>query len=268
MLRILDVRFIQTGSSTSRIKFEVDSGPVGIGNRYLTLDHKRAYSLGNNCQTCSFLFERLDGAIRSVEVDQTAEALKAGVSSLSDPLVEEIGTGLPLGEYMACLAETDLKIVRPGQEQDYFIKEQIDLWGEDTFWGLPDHPHVPYYRAGDMQLGQDAWLFNFVVPMFPNSWLKEKTLSSFTKQIIEGEHPTAVALSILDVKGPADWEGEKDITEHWVFTHYLIDGHHKVAAAHAADRSIRLLSYLTLSQGVSNRGQVETVLSFLGGSQS
>jgi hypothetical protein len=263
MLRILDRKLIQTGSSTSRIKFEVDAGPVGIGNRYLTLDDKRAYLLGNNCQTCSFLFERLDGAIRSVEVEHTTEGLKAGVASLSDPLVEKIGTGLPFNEYVACLAEADLKIVRPGQEHDYFLKEQIDLWGEDTFWSLPDNPHVPYYRAGDTRLGKEAWLFNFVVPMFPNNWLKETTLASFTKQIIEGEYPTAVALSILDVKGPADWEGEKDTTEHWLFTHYLIDGHHKVAAAHAAGKSIRVLSYLALSQGVSSREQVETVLSFL-----
>jgi len=265
MLRLLDRKFLQTGNPTARIKFEVDSGPVGIGNRYLVLDGKRAYLLGNNCQTCSFLFERLDGAISAVEVEQTAAALKAGVSSLADPLVEKIGIGIPLGEYMVCLAETELELVRPGQNHDYFLKEQIDLWGRNTFWDLPDNPHVPYYRAGDTRFGKNTWLFNFVVPMFPNNWLKSETLSSFAKQITQAEKPTAVALSVLDVKGPADWEGDKETTEHWLFTHFLIDGHHKVAAAYAEGKPIRLLSYLALSQGVSSREEVETVLSFLAG---
>jgi hypothetical protein len=38
-------------------------------------------------------------------------------------------------------------------------------------------------------------------------------------------------------------EGE-DYYEHWVLTHFLLDGHHKMEAAATAGRPIRLLSLL------------------------
>jgi hypothetical protein len=39
-----------------------------------------------------------------------------------------------------------------------------------------------------------------------------------------GDAPSAVSISLLDIKGPAVWHGEIDPTEHWVFSHFLIDG--------------------------------------------
>jgi len=36
-------------------------------------------------------------------------------------------------------------------------------------------------------------------------------------------------------------DGE-DYYEHWVLTHFLLDGHHKIEAAASASRLIRLLS--------------------------
>jgi hypothetical protein len=38
-------------------------------------------------------------------------------------------------------------------------------------------------------------------------------------------------------------EGE-DYYEHWVLTHFLLDGHHKIEAAARAGRPIRLLSFV------------------------
>ena len=78
---------------------------------------------------------------------------------------------------------------------------------------------------------------------------------------------TAVAISILDVKGPTTWVGEQDPdpVEHWCFTHYLLDGHHKLHAAHEAGRSLRLLSFIALAQGVAERPQVDEALGMLAG---
>jgi hypothetical protein len=56
-----------------------------------------------------------------------------------------------------------------------------------------------------------------------------------------GATGTAVAYSILDLLQPAVDEGE-DYYEHWVLTHFLLDGHHKIEAAARAERPIRLLS--------------------------
>ena len=52
---------------------------------------------------------------------------------------------------------------------------------------------------------------------------------------------TAVAYSLLDVLQPAMDEGE-DYYEHWVLSHFLLDGHHKIESAASAGWPIRLLS--------------------------
>ena len=126
-MRILESQPVSTGGPNSRLKFETERGPVGIGNRYLLIDGKRAYNLGINCQTCSLLFQRLSGANQSVETEQTVEALRKGVESLTDPIVETVGAGLPQGEYLALLAEAPLRLVHPIDKGDYFCEDQIAL---------------------------------------------------------------------------------------------------------------------------------------------
>lgn len=64
--------------------------------------------------------------------------------------------------------------------------------------------------------------------------------------------PTAVRISILDVKSPVDWEGDKVITSHWCLVHYLIDGHHKAYAAAKNGKPLTLVSFLAVNQGVSS----------------
>ena len=139
MLHIREHKWIKTGSSNSRLQFETESFL-----RYLVLDGKRAYTLGLCCQTCSLLFERLSGANQTVEIEATAEALRAGVNSLNDEVVDVIGKGLPEGEYAALLAGTPVRQASPGDANDYFSHEQIELWGEDNFWCLPHDPRISY----------------------------------------------------------------------------------------------------------------------------
>src|SRR5260370_6038648 len=145
MLRIFSRAVIKTGKAESRIGFAIEGG-----DRYLNLDGKRAYHLGNICQTCEFLFERLGGANASVKIESAIEALRVGIGAISDPVVEEIGMGLPSDDYIACLSDAQLQLVRRGEHDDYFLKEQIELWGIDGFWDLPHDPRVPYYRAGEI----------------------------------------------------------------------------------------------------------------------
>jgi hypothetical protein len=225
------------------------------------LDGKRAYNLGMNCQTCSFLFERLDGAIKSVEIQDTAEALRRGVNSLNEDVVTTIGLGLPEEDYLLALVETPVKLVRPGERDDYFAGEQIALWGEDNFWCLPHDPRVAYYRGGVRDLGGRRRLFNFIVPMFPTRWLGFRAVSQYIAELSAKGLGTAVSLTVLDVKGPADYQGDPDPSEHWCLTHYIVDGHHKLYAASEAGQPLRLLSFLALSQGVSTREEVEEVIS-------
>lgn len=262
-MRIFEVQAVVTGSSGSRLKFEIDYGPAGIGNRYLLIDGKRAYNLGINCQTCSLLFERMQGAIRSVEIEKTAEALRRGVASLSDAVVRTAGLGLPEGQYIALLGEAPVRIVFPQGEGDYFSEDQIALWGEDRFWCLPHDPRVPYFRAGEMDIGESRRLYNFVVPMYPTKWLTFRDKSEYEREMKEAGSGTAIAVSILDVRGPADYEGDPDPLEHWCFTHYLIEGHHKLHAASESGRSLKLLSFVAVGQCVASRKQIEQAIGFL-----
>jgi len=210
------------------------------------------------------LFQRLDGATTSVEAENTAEALRSGVADLSNQVVNQIGKELPEDEYIVSLADTYLALVRPGEPDDFYVKEQTALFGTDSFWGLPHDPRVPYYRAGHRRISEKAALFQFVVPMFPENWLTADLIADYTNQLAEQRHPTAVSLALLDVKGPADWSDIDDpIHEHWTLTHFLIDGHHKAAAARRSGGPLRLLSFIAVKQGVSERAQLEVALAAL-----
>ncbi|KAA6461810.1 hypothetical protein DYQ86_09150 [Acidobacteria bacterium AB60] len=226
-------------------------------DRFLTIDGKKAYHIGNICQTCNFFFERLGGANTSINVESAVETLALGVRTISDPVVAQIANCLPQDDYLVCLSEAVPNLVFPGHAGDYFVKEQVALWGIDPFYNLPHDPRVPYYRAGEKNLGSGAMLFHLIIPMFPENWLKRDVVSSYASLIQDGGTPSAVTLSILDVKGPADWEGEIDPTEHWVLSHYVIDGHHKLAAARELEKPLRLLNFISISNGVSTKDQVE-----------
>jgi hypothetical protein len=124
---------------------------------------------------------------------------------------------------------------------------------------------VPYLRTGEKDMGDRRKLFNFIVPMYPTKWLTFKTISDYMKEQETRGTGTAVAISVLDVKGPSDWVGDepRGPLEHWCLTHYLLDGHHKLHAAHLSGKPLRLLTFVALSQGVSTREQVEEVLRLL-----
>jgi hypothetical protein len=265
MFRVLAVEKVKTGSIDSRLTFETDRGAVGIGNRFLAVDGKRFYALGIDCQTCSTLFQRLPAANQSVEINETAQALRHSIRSLEDDVVGKVGLGLPSGDYIRVLAETSLLLVRPGDAEDYFAREEVDLWGEDTFWCLPHDPRTPYYRAGDKDLGEGRKLFSFVVPMYPTKWLTMKSVSEYVADQEAKGTGTAVAIAVLDIKGPADWPDSQtpDPVEHWCLTHYLLDGHHKLHAAYTTGKPLRLLTFVALFQGVSTVDQVEEALRHL-----
>ena len=91
--------------------------------------------------------------------------------------------------------------------------------------------------------GKRRGLFEFVVPMFPKNHLRADTISSYKNAFSHGVLPTALAVSILDVKQPANWNGNPELTKHWCLSHYLLDGHHKVYAAAEQGTPVSILSF-------------------------
>jgi hypothetical protein len=100
--------------------------------------------------------------------------------------------------------------------------------------------------------------------MFPRRYLNDKTIRSYETLLENQTTPTALAVSVLDVKQPANWHGDPEFTEHWCLAHYLLDGHHKMYAASQALKPISLLSFLAVQSGVSTIDQITEVLSVLG----
>ena len=260
MLQISEYKDLRCCTPDSRIKFESDGW-----QRYLTIDGARAYHLGGSCQTCGFLFQRLDGANKRVEIDETVAQLREGVHSLEEDVVTVIGRGLPEDDYSVMLATGNVTQVTPGKANDYFIGEQIALWGEDNFWCLPHDPRIAYYRAGDQDMGAGRRLFQFIVPMFPSGWLKMGAVGEYVKSLTEKASGTAVSIATLEVRSPAEDGTEQTIdpSEHWCLTHYLLDGHHKLHAAEQSGKPISLLSFVTWSESMASREQIAEVLSLM-----
>ncbi len=261
---MIDGADIVVTNSASPISFQTEGAPNWkVWDRYIAIDGKRAFHIGNVCGTCSFFFERLAGANRSVEVEQVAAELNAGTTDVRGELLDALKQIMPDGRYRACLRRVLPALVCLGGPGDYFATEQIELWGVDGFWGLPHHPKTEYYRLGSRRLAGGRALHEFLVPTFPRGWLKAERVAAYTGALRSGTLPTAVALSVLDVKQPTDWSGEADITSHWCLAHYLLDGHHKVFAASQVAVPCTLLSFLAVEQGISSQGEVAELLAIL-----
>ncbi len=93
--------------------------------------------------------------------------------------------------------------------------------------------------------------------------MSKKTLTSYANRLSNGERPTALAVSVLDVRGPTTREEGPEVTEHWCLSHYLLDGHHKTYAASQVERPITLLSFLATAESMATEENVEQVLGAL-----
>jgi hypothetical protein len=178
--------------------------------------------------------------------------------------VRTVVAALPSGLYSALLLECVPKRVLPSEHGDYFREEQVALWGINSFWGLPHYTKTEYYRTGQVTMTDARGLFEFVVPMFPRSFLHADAVISYKTALEAGTTPTALAVSVLDIKQPADWEGDPKINSHWCLSHYLLDGHHKTFAASELGLPISILSFLAVERGVSTREQIAEAIQVLG----
>lgn len=271
MPKLLDKTNRTVTDSRSAIGFATTGGGAWeVWDRYLTVDGKHAYHVGNVCGTCAFFFERMEGANKGIEVGALASTLAEGIADLDGSLVDTLAQLIPNSAYVVALIRVTPQRVQLLGANDYFSGEQVANVGIDGFWGQPHYAKVAYYRVEDRSAvavrrdAPNAAAFDFIVPMFPESWLNEDRVQYYERALAAGCCPTAVAISILDVKSPASILDENDPVdggkEHWCLAHYLVDGHHKIAAAARSGQEITLLSFIALDHGVSSPEQVEAML--------
>lgn len=230
------------------------------GARLLAVSERPAFELGLWCGTCPFLFERQEGSTETFSLDEFATRLADGVEEVDPDLITGYGTLLAHGDYLPVLLRVTPRLVYPCAADDYFSHEQVDTWGVDGFWGLPENPRTPYYRTFATAVAPDAHLYEFVVPMVPPTWNDRDRVQEYRRHMTAGTVPTAVAVSILDVVAPAVNNDATDYYTHWCLTHFLLDGHHKFEAAAAEGVPVDILSLVPVDDGLSSRDDLERLL--------
>ncbi|MCX2184137.1 hypothetical protein KV205_26930 [Streptomyces sp. SKN60] len=240
----------------ARLRFEEEQRGAGggPGRRLLVVDGDPAFELSNWCGTCPFLFRRLETACQTLSLETARDRLTGtppGLDALvADGVIDAFAALLPEGDYLPMLLQVEPRLTVPGRDGDYFSGEQVDTWGLDQFWGLPEYPHTPYYRTFETAVDAFAHLYEFVVPLVPPTWNERQRVAEYAELMGGGAVPTAVAVSTLDVCEPASGSAA-DHYRHWGLTHFLLDGHHKTEAAAVTGRPVRLLSLLALGAGLA-----------------
>lgn len=261
-MRLIDNHRITIKNSKTIVSFENNGEYWKKWDRYISIEGKQAYHIGNVCGTCEFFFERLEGANQTINPKEAIEELNIGLNSINNKTIDIISEIIPNGEYEILLLEISPKLINLSTQDDYFVKEQTDLWGMNGFWGLPHHPKVEYYRGSDDELGKERKLFEFIAPLAPVYWADKERVEHYKEKINLKNKPTAIALGILDIKQPANWNDNLDpnINEHWCFTHYLLDGHHKILAASQLNKPITILTFLATDKGVSTKENIKELM--------
>jgi hypothetical protein len=237
------------GGSAQRLRFGGLRLPDGtwVGVSQLWLDDAIAFKLTPGCDTCQFLFERAEGASQTLSVSSLADRLTQGLSGLEPDIIDRFGELLPQGDYLPLLVRIEPRLVFPGKAGDYFSEEQVDTWGINSFWGLPEYPRTPYYRTFDVVVGNDGHFFEFAVPMVPPFYNDPDRVIEYRERLRASSQPTVVALSILEVRAPAVAPPTSLYYKHWTLAHFVLDGHHKLQAAAETSRPLQLLSLLSLA---------------------
>src|SRR5215467_13442388 len=126
MSKLLAASGATSTASEPRIGFETQGGGQWpVWDRYITLDGKRAFHIGNVCGTCAFVFERLEGANDKVSPKELSERLRLGLTQIEDEVLRTAASVLPAGRYYALLLSCVPRLVIPSKEGDYFVEEQV-----------------------------------------------------------------------------------------------------------------------------------------------
>ena len=242
---------VDTETAVVRFGEEAKAEGAWAGRRLMFVNGKPGFELSFWCGTCAPLFERLEGANSKFTIDDLAAILESGVDDLNESVIAAYAQLLEAGKYIPLLIEMNPVMTVPGDDHDYFAHEQVDTFGIDTFWGLPQYPKTAYYRTFETVVSPKAHMYEFIVPMVPPSWNEDQRVLEYRAKLASGSVPTAVAVSILDISGPEGHEPSTGWHEHWNLTHFLLDGHHKVQASAETGRPIRLLSLLSVDSSLA-----------------
>jgi hypothetical protein len=212
----------------------------------------------DRCETCAYLFVKVRSA-QSVpegagkdDAGKLAELLRNLQRLPDEETLATIGRVFAPGMYSVMLLCLAPRLALPGDRSDYFAHEVVDTWGVNRFSGVADSPLTPYYRLGTQAFG-DVWYGGkrlgvvLGAPLYPPTeatMMDPEVVASYREDLRSNRaRPTVLALGLVDDRGPATWHTQPTYTRHLIVTLYILDGHHKIAAAAQAALAVQFLIF-------------------------
>jgi hypothetical protein len=238
--RLIAHELMTLGTVNSRIGVDGRKMP----SRYLTIDGIPAYQIGYSCGTCGLVLRRQsDAPSGPLSAAAVRDRLNAGLDGLDMEVIDAFAAQLPCDDYQVMLLDTLPTLVAPGSTDDYFAFDGPAGWSNEEFEYSVDPANASYYRLGRRAVGDHDELFEFAVPMGDPTELDADVVARYSHA---PGRPTAVAFGLLDIEGP--WFRRE---RHWGLFHFLLDGHHKTAAAAARNVPIRLLTFVSAGESLA-----------------
>lgn len=231
------------------------------GEVFLMIGNDSAFLVGEGtCDTCRYIFTKVynaqsltDGT--PAEVAERISLALRDVNGMPDnTALRELGFVLAPGNYSVVLVSLTPSLVMPGDPNDYFATEAIATWGVDPYFGVGHSPQTPYYRLGKADLGPAPYGNKRLgvvlgVPLYPPTqelMNRQDVIAEYRAALRERTtRPTVFALGLVDDRGPAAFEEPPpEFSCHTIVTLFILDGHHKIAAAALERVAIQILAFL------------------------
>lgn len=229
MSQLLTYKYANITKSSSPIAYK--SG--GYYQRYLTVNGQDLANTGIDCETCLFYLEVSGGDIKRSE--EISNRLNQGLTDINPEMINELSAIIPRGRYFVSLLKIYPRIKKNNEDKEY-------------------------YKVGSRTFRNVKKIEEYLAPIQKIDALNSDRINEYVASLHAGKMPIALSLSFLDLKRPLN---EVYYEETSLFSHFLIDGHHKVHASYLAKKPILLLSFLSIDYSFSKLDDMKRVLNEL-----
>jgi hypothetical protein len=190
--------------------------------QYLDLHGEPLYLIGNTCGTCSAIFGRVHDQNLPLTPRQLSTQLEAGLTSVSQSIIDTVAVLLPKGRYHVGLVTMTPTLIAQGNPPRGVSCDA------DYFW------------VCRVQTTERSAEYELILPLVAPNELNRARVAFYQTQFTRGCMPTALALSMYDGRAPMGRYSQTALA------HFILDGHHKMMAASQSAKPLSILSFLRL----------------------
>jgi hypothetical protein len=251
---------------------EVEADPARW-YQHVRVRGERLFEFGSPCGTCGVIFRKLRSVDEPLSDARAVELLGALERVPDDATLAKLARALARGTYFPLVTGPVPTGVQPGGPNDYFANEVVSTFTVDPGDSEePAGPATPYWRLGPaVRFARNKWpsgphtamVTAIAMPMHDPDRLDRARIDEWKGKIRAGWTPTALAVSVLDVQAPGDGR-VRAIMEHFLMTHCVLDGHHRIQAAAELGSPVRILSFWSQDASYVDPQDLPMVWEFLG----